>query len=158
MLDPVFLQDRDFYRRLAEKSKVNEEEPFLLAYILNPTEKIREQLSKLSRERGQKLINLTDGIPVTDWLYYLSHCDALVTDSDYGSSFALIFGKPFLCLNDRLFETLYLSERCVETPETLWEKRSFLTAQTIRKPIPSWSRRRQIKGMAEDGAGCQGTS
>lgn len=126
VLDPVFLQDRDFYRRLAEKSKVNEEEPFLLAYILNPTEKIREQLSKLSRERGQKLINLTDGIPVTDWLYYLSHCDALVTDSDYGSSFALIFGKPFLCLNDRLFETLYLSERCVETPETLWEKRSLL--------------------------------
>lgn len=126
VLDPVFLQDRDFYRRLAEKSKVNEEEPFLLAYILNPTEKIREQLSKLSRERRQKLINLTDGIPVTDWLYYLSHCDAVVTDSDYGSSFALIFGKPFLCLNDRLFEMLHLTERCVGTPEELWEKRSLL--------------------------------
>lgn len=140
VLDPVFLQNRDFYRRLAEKSRENEEEPFLLSYIVNPTEKIREQLSKLSRERGQKLINLKDGISVTDWLYYLSHCDALVTDSGYGSSFALIFGKPFLCLTDQrlsnrqgghsgnesLFETLYLSERCVETPETLWEKRSLL--------------------------------
>ena len=87
--------------KLAEKSRENEKEPFLLAYILNPTEEIREQLSKLSRERGQKLISLLDGIPeafekkqenlnlpntmenlqVEDWLYYLSHCDALVTDS-----------------------------------------------------------------------------
>lgn len=140
VLEPVFLQDRDFYRKLAEKSGENEEEPFLLAYILNPTEEIREQLRKLSRERGQKLMNLMDGIPVTDWLYYLSHCDALVTDSGYGSSFALIFGKPFLCLTDQrlsnqqgghsgnksLFETLHLTERCAGTPEELWEKRSLL--------------------------------
>ncbi len=154
VLDPVFLQDRDFYRKLAEKSGHNEEEPFLLAYILNPTEKIREQLSKLSRERGQKLINLLDGTPETfeknkeklnlpntmenlqveDWLYYLSHCDALVTDSDYGGSLALIFGKPFLCLTNQrgsisgksLFETFHLTERCVETLEALWEKRSLL--------------------------------
>ena len=154
VLDPVFLQDRDFYRKLAEKSRENEKEPFLLAYILNPTEEIREQLIRLSRERGQKLINLLDGIPETfeknkeklnlpntlenlqveDWLYYLSHCDALVTDSGYGSSFALIFGKPFLCLaNQRggtlgeiLFETFRLTERCVETLEALWEKRSLL--------------------------------
>lgn len=154
VLDPVFLQDRDFYRKLAEKSRENEKEPFLLAYILNPTEEIREQLSKLARERGQKLISLLDGIPedfeknqeklnlpntmenlqVEDWLYYLSHCDALVTDSGYGSSFALIFGKPFLCLASQrggisgeiLFETFRLTERCVETPEALWEKRSLL--------------------------------
>ena len=154
VLDPVFLQDRDFYRKLAEKSRENEKEPFLLAYILNPTEEIREQLSKLSRERGQKLINLLDGTPETfeqnkeklnlpntmenlqveDWLYYLSHCDALVTDSGYGSSLALIFGKPFLCLASQrggtsveiLFETFHLTERCVETPETLWEKRALL--------------------------------
>lgn len=154
VLDPVFLQDRDFYRKLAEKSRENEKEPFLLAYILNPTEEIREQLSKLSRERGQKLINLLDGTPETfeknkeklnlpntmenlqveDWLYYLSHCDALVTDSGYGSSLALIFGKPFLCLTNQrgsisgksLFETFHLTERCVETLEALWEKRSLL--------------------------------
>ena len=155
VLDPVFLQEKEFYEKIAEKSKKREEEPFLLSYILDPSEEIREQLLKLSEEKGLKLINILDGIPgtfeknkqklnlpntvedlqVEDWLYYLSRCQMLVTDSCHGSSFALIFGKPFLCLgNERrglsrfesLFGTLKLLNRCVKTPAELWEKRQLL--------------------------------
>lgn len=122
VLDPVFLADPAIYQDLIEKSSCHEEEPFLAAYILDPTPEKREALLHLSKELGDiKIINMLDGLPwlfeknrdlmnlpncienlqVEDWLYYLSHAKFVVTDSCHGASFALIFKKNFIAIANK---------------------------------------------------------
>lgn len=114
VLDPVFLADPEIYTPLIEKSDKRETEPFIAAYILDPTPEKREALLRLSeRMGGMKIIVMLDGLPwlfeknkklmalpncvenlqVEDWLYYISRCEYLVTDSCHGASFGIIFGK-----------------------------------------------------------------
>ena len=122
VLDPVFLADPSIYQPLIEKSSAKEEEPFLAAYILDPTPEKREAILHLSKELGGiKIINLLDGFPwlfeknrklmdlpncienlqVEDWLYYLSHAKFVLTDSCHGASFALIFKKNFIAITNK---------------------------------------------------------
>ena len=123
VLDPVFLVDADqVYKPLAEKSSHREEEPFIAAYILDPTPEKREALLHVSEKLGGiKIINLLDGLPwkfeenrrkmnlpncienlqVEDWLYYLSHAQFVITDSCHGASFAMIFRKNFIPITNK---------------------------------------------------------
>lgn len=123
VLDPVFLVDPEkVYKPLIEKSSHKEEEPFIAAYILDPTPEKRAALLHVSEKLGGiKIINLLDGLPwtfeenrnkmdlpncienlqVEDWLYYLSHSQFVVTDSCHGASFALIFKKNFISITNK---------------------------------------------------------
>ena len=118
VLDPVFLNDPEVYEKIGEKSNKKVNERYMLSYILNPTAQIRQTLLNISQAKGLKLINLLDGMPgtfeknkkllslphtvedlqVEDWIYYIFHCEFLITDSYYGSSFAILFEKPFVCI------------------------------------------------------------
>lgn len=127
VLDPVFMVDRkEVYDPLIQKSvhfkPENEEEPFICAYILDPTPEKREALLKLSEKMGgMKIICLLDGLfwlfeenkqkmnldncienlQVEDWLYYLSRARYVVTDSCHGASFAMIFGREFTAITNK---------------------------------------------------------
>ncbi len=123
VLDPVFLADPQIYQPIIEKSTAHETEPFLAAYILDPTPEKREAILHLSQKLGGiKIINLLDGVPgtfeknrqltdlpncienlqVEDWLYYLSHAEYVITDSCHGASFAIIFNKNLTAIANKL--------------------------------------------------------
>lgn len=127
VLDPVFMVDRkEIYDPLIKKSShykpENKEEPFICAYILDPTPEKREALLKLSEKLGGiKIICLLDGlfwlfnenkkkmnlenciedVQVEDWLYYISRARYVVTDSCHGASFAMIFGREFTAITNK---------------------------------------------------------
>lgn len=123
VLDPVFLVDPDtVYKPLAEKSTHRETEPFIAAYILDPTPEKKQALLHISEKLGGiKVINLLDGLfwlfdknkekmdmdncienlQVEDWLYYLSNAQFVVTDSCHGASFAMIFKKNFIPITNK---------------------------------------------------------
>lgn len=123
VLDPVFLVDPDtVYKPLAEKSSHRETEPFIAAYILDPTPEKKQALLHISRKLGGiKIINLLDGffwkfeknkelmdmdncienLQVEDWLYYLSNAQFVVTDSCHGTCFAMIFKKNFISITNK---------------------------------------------------------
>lgn len=122
VVDPVFLLDREDYESLAMRSELKEEEPFIMVYILNATEEKRKLCRKIQNQLdGIKLINVLDcnpgnedynrimmefdnikcRIPLEDWLYYMQHCQYVITDSFHGSCFSIIFGKPFLTIKNR---------------------------------------------------------
>ena len=122
VIDPVFMVDPEkIYRPLIEKSTHKETEPFIAAYILDPTPEKREALLHISKKfGGMKIINLLDGLywlfdenkkklnldncienlQVEDWLYYLSNAQFVVTDSCHGASFAMIFKKNFIAITN----------------------------------------------------------
>jgi hypothetical protein len=149
VLDPVFLPDPKIFADLADKSKHRESEPFLATYILDPTPQKRAAILHISEKLGGiKIINLLDGLPwkfkknvqlmdlpncvenlqVEDWLYYISHCEFLITDSCHGASFAIIFRRRFVAISNKsrghtrfvsLLENFQLSERLVVDPTDL---------------------------------------
>lgn len=122
VLDPVFVADPQIYDSLIERSSHKETEPFIAAYILDPTPEKTEAILHLQKEFGGiKVINLLDGLPwlfeknrkltnlpncienlqVEDWLYYLKNAQFVLTDSCHGASFALIFKRNFIAITNK---------------------------------------------------------
>lgn len=161
VLDPVFMCDMKCYDDCCNDS--NRElpnEPYVLSYILDPNEDKRRIIQHVvNREKKQminmvdaqfefekkkqalNLPNVVDSLSMNDWVFYIKHCDHLVTDSFHGVCFAIIFNKPFTCMGHKgrglarfvsLFELFGLMGRMVEysatgeeldsLPEINWEK------------------------------------
>ena len=156
VLDPVFTVDPKIFEDLMKNSRAAKErekkkEPFLCTYILDPTEEKREAILHVAGEKNLPMVHMLDGytenfatnkkamhldgvvedLKVEDWLYYIYHCDFLITDSCHGASFAILFGKPFICIGNAgrglpRFESLaglfHLEDRFVYDAEEI-EKR-----------------------------------
>lgn len=124
VLDPVFLLDQAAYSQLAETSRRKRSRPFLLAYILNPTEekrlacqRVREQLGgeeidviglcepvESSLELLRHMLDFAWVQPdaqVEDVLYFFQACRYVITDSFHGTCFSLIFQKNFMSFVNR---------------------------------------------------------
>lgn len=142
MIDPIFLNDREFYNTIADFSNVQENEPYVLSYILDPNDKKRGILTSVEEKLSAKLINILDGryntfgrnnallnlpntkenVMLEDWVKYFKNAKYVVTDSHHGLAMAVIFNKPFICImNERrgatrfesLLSWLCLSDRLV---------------------------------------------
>lgn len=149
VLDPVFLPDPKLYLELADKCTDKQSVPFLATYILDPTPEKRQAILHVAQKLGGlKVINLLDGLPwkfqnnrelmnlpncvenlqVEGWLYYISKCEFLITDSCHGASFAIIFRRPFVAISNKsrghtrfvsLLENFGLSDRLITDPLAL---------------------------------------
>lgn len=123
VLDPVFLLEEADYQVLADQSHMEETHPFILAYILNPTEEKRRAIQQLQQQLGGdvKVISLCEPVQssielsrreldfayicsdptVEDFLYLFQNCQYVVTDSFHGTCFSLIFRKNFMSFVNR---------------------------------------------------------
>lgn len=116
MIDPIFLTKAETYRQLGEQGKKNEG-PYLLAYILDPTEDKRKGILKLSSILNIPIKIILDGrkythkknadamglpedtLPELDfnqWMYYYTNASYVITDSFHGTAMALILNKPVI--------------------------------------------------------------
>ncbi len=156
VLDPVLMAHPAIFEPLIERASAREREPYLAAYILDPTPEIREAILYLAKKLGGlKIVNLLDGLPwlfernrrlmdlpncvenlqEEDWLYYLSHADFILTDSCHGAALALLFHRQFLLLENeargisrvRSLTGLFgLETRLVSDPRRIREDASLL--------------------------------
>lgn len=132
VIEPVFCLSIQEYDKLAEKATIEETEPYMLSYILDPTEEIRNAIMDYSSLLGIKAVNVLDldymvyeenkkklnlentlqQISPEDLMLLYSKCSFVLTDSFHGTAFAIIFNKPFLSVNNtkrgsvRFFEML----------------------------------------------------
>lgn len=142
VLDPVLMCDYDLLDDLAGKSaKPRIEEPFLAAYILDPTPEKRKALLWVAEQKHLRLVVMLDGwsnkfqknkkaiglddavvedLQEEDWLYYIKHSQFVITDSFHGSCMAIRFHRPFLAIGNPArgtsrFESLLMGLK-------LWER------------------------------------
>ncbi len=124
--DPTFLCPLEEYEKLVQKAEASEKEEYVLAYVLDPNERIGKELEKISEEQGCKVIVLLNEPPslwernnealrlnnnanvevkkevtLYDWLWYYKNTKAVFTDSFHGTIFSLIYEKPFITLTNR---------------------------------------------------------
>lgn len=115
MMDPIFFTDAQNYRQIGEKACIPKSDPYLLAYILDPTEdkkaailKMSEMLElnikivldgrKFTHEKNNASLGMrADTLPELDfkqWLHYYSNAAYVITDSFHGAAMSLILNKP----------------------------------------------------------------
>lgn len=102
ILDPVFLIEKEKYDQIATNSSKTGENK-IISYVLDENEEY-ESLYKHLEEKYQKPVEQIDRMSgeynVEDWLKLIKECDYFITDSFHGVCFALIFNKPFICINN----------------------------------------------------------
>ena len=119
--DPTFLCSMEGYEELISLAKVQEDENYILAYILDPNEETGNLLKKIADEKKCKIVVILDEAPwvweknkenlnvagdsridikyevdLYEWLWYYKNCKAVITDSFHGTIFSIIFQKPFI--------------------------------------------------------------
>ena len=121
--DPTFLCDRADYEKLSDMANIQENEKYILAYVLDPNEEIGEKLEQLSVDKNVKVIVMLDEPPknwemnlkrlgltgkgnvevkkdvdLFEWMWYYKNAESVFTDSFHGTIFSVIFRKPFITL------------------------------------------------------------
>lgn len=153
VIDPVFLCDKKNYEHVISYSSYSEDEPYILAYILDYTEEKKEFLQKMEKKLGKKLIimvdlnitkearknwncfeNIRENLKLSDWLYYIRNCDYMITDSFHGSCFSLIFNRNFAAIKNRqkgrfntLGQQMGIPERMIDDVTTAIDDENLLT-------------------------------
>ena len=117
VVDPVFICNKTVFTGLANKVQIQNNSPFVSAYILGASKKKLDIVRKISTIKNceMKIIenpndpgvfNKIVGVEalntptVEEWLFYIKNCDFFVGDSFHGLCFALIFNKQFLVAID----------------------------------------------------------
>ncbi len=107
VLDPVFLNDKEFWSSVAKPYK-KKYKKYLFYYRLLGSKQSDELAMKLAREKGLRLVVMSDTImrntarlPLMDvgpeeFLFLMGNADFIVTDSFHGVAFSLIFEKQFV--------------------------------------------------------------
>ena len=123
VMDPVFLVDTEKYKQLSEYSGIDTSDKYVGTYIIEPNAYKLEVIKKITDRLGISNLNVTDGnrtcfkrksqwfrdrdmhiasdATIYDWLKVIINSDFVVTDSYHATCFCIMFGKPFILLQER---------------------------------------------------------
>lgn len=105
-IDPTLLYDAPFWREIAASRLL--EEPYIFVYMLRPDMKVINLARSIAKVKGYRIIftgqfaDRFEGMTtvcdagVEEFLSYIDHAQAVVTNSFHGTVFSILFEKPFL--------------------------------------------------------------
>ena len=149
LMEPVLDVDIDVWNKLAAHSEYpDEKEPYLIAYILDPTPEKSKAIKYYSQKLGIKAINILDGfsgkyavnkaklnlpntlpnITAYDLLKYFSNASFVISDSFHGTAFAIAYNKPFISITNK--------QRGISRFQTLLGKVGLMNRLVDDKVIP----------------------
>lgn len=106
VLDPVFLNDGEFWRKQAKPYKLDIDK-YLFYYRLMSSPESDAAARRIAEEKGLKLVVMTDGllkwkadrvlrdVGPDEFLYLMDNAEFVATDSFHGVAFSLILQKQF---------------------------------------------------------------
>lgn len=120
-VDPVFLCNIEDYREAISLSNLELKEPFVLAYILDPTEEKIDAVKFIAGKKHLPYRIIVDGqndfvtlkkqaddenvvgpVEIADWLKYFYCASYIVTDSFHGFCFSIIFRKNMTVIPNKM--------------------------------------------------------
>lgn len=105
-LDPTLLYDKSFWRRIESPRLISE--PYIFVYRLRPNKDVFDLARRVAKERKCKIvytgsyachandIHTIYNAGAEDFLSYIDHAEAIVTNSFHGTAFSIIYEKQFL--------------------------------------------------------------
>ncbi len=138
VIDPTLMVTSDFWRTLAQGSKIHNEK-YLLIYQIHNNPAVDIYASRLAKAKGLKLVRISPfAHQITragslillpdpkDFINYIDKAEMMVTDSFHGTCFAVSLGTQFMTVipvngtgtrNRNLLEQLGLTDRIVHGTE-----------------------------------------
>lgn len=120
-VDPVFLCDIEDYKEAISLSNLELKEPFVLAYILTPTQEKIDAVKFIAEQKHFSYRIILDGqddfntlkkqvndenvigpVEIADWLKYFYCASYVVTDSFHGFCFSIIFKKNMTVIPNQM--------------------------------------------------------
>lgn len=114
VLDPVFLCNKENYRKLAEQANGDHAEKYIGGYILDIDDKKLNIIQNLRESLNLPCTILTDAFRDSlienenidiqknryceDWIENIMNSTFVITDSFHGMCFSIIFNKPFIAI------------------------------------------------------------
>ena len=106
VLDPTLLIDKKFYLKEIKNfhSYINKKEKFIFIYQINKDPKLEKLYLELSEMLHYKInkLELFGNNFIENFIFGISNCQAVITDSYHGIIFSIIFNKPFISFIDSI--------------------------------------------------------
>lgn len=128
VLDPTFLIDNHYYLEQIKNYKTNLyfNQKFLFVYQLDENPLFNKILQNARKKFHLKInkLKLNESNYIENFIYGISNCKAVITDSYHGTIFSIIFNKPFISFSnslrgkarfDSLKEVFHLENRIIES-------------------------------------------
>ena len=95
ILDPVYLIDRNEYDNLIKESELKKNN-YIFVYAFSRTPEYIKKFEILAKQFNKELVVSTFREKPEDWLYLIKNAYLVITESFHGTSFAIIYNKPFV--------------------------------------------------------------
>lgn len=126
ILDPVFILNKSKWYELSERSSIDCSDQ-IVYYGWNTSEIFQNNIEDLAKKLNCEYRNITfENLNVEDWLRAIRTAKYVISDSYHGICFAIIFNKPFLCINDlgqdrfaSIFELFNITNNIIDKEEEL---------------------------------------
>lgn len=140
-IDPTLMLKKQDWLKIAAKPDYIGNEKFILTYFLGDyLKETKDYIYRLAEEKHLKVIDLEadykdaadiDNLPyymtcADEFIWLISNCEIMFTDSFHGSVFSIIMGKPFRCFSrnqqglekmnsrmDTLFKLFGIEQWCI---------------------------------------------
>lgn len=119
VVDPVFLQDAEAWRRIIPA--IPQPEPYILVYAVRRRAELEQAVRRIKAQTGLRVIQIPGTNPLTrgfmpsdtvawdagplEFLRLISGATCVLTNSFHGTAFSVIFGKPFLSFSHTAGDT-----------------------------------------------------
>jgi len=123
LIDPVFILDKKHFDGIAAASKTDFSGK-IASYMFYENEEHKKAYEFLSKKYNAEIESIYGkNMRTEDWLQAVKSSKFLITNSFHGMSFALIFNKPFICLQDKtgassrfesIFKVLGIENQCAD--------------------------------------------
>ncbi|MCM1266180.1 MAG: polysaccharide pyruvyl transferase family protein [Candidatus Gastranaerophilales bacterium] len=101
IIDPVFLLEKSDYETLICNTD-SESKDKIVSYVLDSNNDYNKAYNYLSDKFNTDVLELAHtNLSVEKWLASINDCKLLLTDSFHGICYAIIFNKPFICINNK---------------------------------------------------------
>ena len=103
VLDPTLLIDKKYYLNLIDdfKSDIIVDKSFIFVYSVSSSNRLKRKLIKISHKYKIYYINTKVKDQIKKFIYGISNCKGVITDSFHGTIFSIIFNKPFISFIDK---------------------------------------------------------
>lgn len=98
VLDPTLLIHKKYYLNLIKnyKNDITIDNNYIFIYTVTNSFKIKQFIKTISSKYKIYVINIYVKNQILKFIYGISNCKGVITDSYHGTIFSLIFNKPFI--------------------------------------------------------------
>jgi len=138
VLDPTLLINKQYYLDLIKnyKDEIIVNNNYIVVYILNDSIFFKNYIDKINNYK-KYLITFPFENGIKKFIYGISNCKGVITDSYHGTLFSIIFNKPFISfvLDDNGDERFNSLKEVFNLTERIFELESNPDIKLLEKPL-----------------------